>query len=54
MKKSLLFLAALLAGSSAYAQHYEWTCAQINNNQVFESTDAAVAAGYKSIITIRI
>lgn len=49
MKKSLLFLAALLAGSGAYAQHYEWSCAQINNNQYFESVDAAVAAGFNTI-----
>ena len=49
MKKSLLFLAALLAGSSAYAQHYEWTAAQINDNQVFESSDAAVAKGFNTL-----
>ena len=49
MKKSLLFLAALLAGSSAYAQHYEWTCAQINNNQVFATKEDAIAAGFQTL-----
>ena len=49
MKKSLLLLATSFLCSSLFAQHYEWTCAQINNNQVFESTDAAVAAGCQTI-----
>ncbi len=49
MKKSLLFLATSFLCSSLFAQHYEWTCAQINGNQVFESVDAAVAAGYQTI-----
>lgn len=49
MKKSLLFLATSFLCSSLFAQHYEWSCAQINNNQVFESADAAVAAGYQTL-----
>ncbi|MCR5362387.1 MAG: hypothetical protein K6E73_10345, partial [Bacteroidales bacterium] len=46
MKKTLLSLAVLAIGSTAFAQHYEWTCAQINNNQKFASAEEAVAAGY--------
>jgi hypothetical protein len=46
MKKILLSLAVLLTGSSAFAQHYEWTAAQINNNQKFATQADAVAAGF--------
>ena len=49
MKKSLLFLATSFLCSSLFAQHYEWSCAQINNNQRFESVEAAVNAGYQTI-----
>lgn len=51
MKKSLLLIATSFLCSSLFAQHYEWTCAQINNNQFFESVDAAVAAGFNTLWT---
>ena len=46
MKKTLLIFTSALLASGAMAQHYEWSCAQINNNQKFETQADAVANGF--------